>query len=150
MLTRPAKSRGTIDNVPFRSSILSMIKIAMIDVNAIVIYIPTRFHHQNQYKVHNLFFTRKVNGKNYVVLFNVRDPAKPGTNLTGLYELLDGELKEIFVQETSFLAYYSDSHPASGVYVPVLYSNIAESRGIVYFWAKNSSQYSHELHMFNY
>lgn len=38
MLITPAKSRGIIEMVPFRSSILSMIKIAMIDVNAIVIY----------------------------------------------------------------------------------------------------------------
>lgn len=38
MLITPAKSRGIMEMVPFRSSILSMIKIAMIDVNAIVIY----------------------------------------------------------------------------------------------------------------
>ena len=38
MLTTPAKSKGIMDTVPFRSSILSIIKIAMIDVNAIVIY----------------------------------------------------------------------------------------------------------------
>lgn len=38
MLIIPAKSRGMMEIVPFRSSILSMIKIAMIDVNAIVIY----------------------------------------------------------------------------------------------------------------
>lgn len=38
MLIIPAKSRGMMEIVPFHSSILSMIKIAMIDVNAIVIY----------------------------------------------------------------------------------------------------------------
>jgi len=38
MLITPAKSRGMIENVPFLSSIRSMMKIAMIDVKAIVIY----------------------------------------------------------------------------------------------------------------
>lgn len=39
MLITPTKSRGTMDNVPFLSSILSMTKIAIIDVNAMVICI---------------------------------------------------------------------------------------------------------------
>lgn len=38
MLRAPAKSNGTIDIIPFRSSILSMMKIATIEVNAMVIY----------------------------------------------------------------------------------------------------------------
>lgn len=38
MLTTPATSRGISDTVPLRSSILSMINIAIIDVKAIVIY----------------------------------------------------------------------------------------------------------------
>lgn len=38
MLTTPAKRRGTMDKVPLCASTLSMIKIAMIDVNATVIY----------------------------------------------------------------------------------------------------------------
>lgn len=37
MLIMPTKSSGIMENVPFRSSTLSIIKIAMIDVNAIVI-----------------------------------------------------------------------------------------------------------------
>lgn len=38
ILITPASSSGMIETVPFCSSILSMINIAMIDVNAIVIY----------------------------------------------------------------------------------------------------------------
>lgn len=41
MLTTPAKVRGIIEKVPLRASTLSMMNIAMIDVNATVIYITT-------------------------------------------------------------------------------------------------------------
>ena len=69
MLTRPAKSRGMMDSVPFRSSILSMIKIAMIDVNAIVIYIPSpnkTIMSKSTQKRNFFFFNPKVNGKNKI------------------------------------------------------------------------------------
>lgn len=39
MLIIPAMVRGTIEKVPLRASTLSMMNIAMIDVNATVIYI---------------------------------------------------------------------------------------------------------------
>lgn len=35
----PAKTRGAMDTIPVFSSILSMMNNAMIDVNAIVIYV---------------------------------------------------------------------------------------------------------------
>lgn len=41
MLIIPAKVRGIIEKVPFRASTLSMMNIAMIDVNATVIYVAT-------------------------------------------------------------------------------------------------------------
>lgn len=38
MLIMPAKNRGAIDRVPFLSSTLSMIKMAIMEVKATVIY----------------------------------------------------------------------------------------------------------------
>lgn len=38
MLTIPTNKKGMMDSVPFCSSILSIIKIDMIEVNAMVIY----------------------------------------------------------------------------------------------------------------
>jgi hypothetical protein len=52
MLITPAKSRGIMETVPFRSSILSRIKMATIEVKATVIcrkhYIPYRSINEQQ------------------------------------------------------------------------------------------------------
>lgn len=43
MLIMPAITSGAIDVIPVFSSILSMMKIAMMDVNAIVIYVQKSY-----------------------------------------------------------------------------------------------------------
>ena len=60
MLTTPARTRGIIDTDPFRSSTLSIMKIATIDVNAIVIYMIV-FHMSEIYK----FYTAHVKDNLY-------------------------------------------------------------------------------------
>jgi len=80
----------------------------------------------------------KMDDRYYVVRSHGRNINNETKNFISVYELVNGELRQVFTEQAQLFTHYNEAPPVAAVFVPIFYSNFIVKDGRIYFWAKSS------------